>query len=69
MLIVIIIMIITTMALMMAMIMITIIIIISKVYEFLVCEQEDKIDVKHVMERVKKEMNKKMEKIRKWSSW
>ena len=56
------------MALMMAMIMITIII-ISKVYEFLVCEQEDKIDVKHVMERVKKEMNKKMEKIRKWSSW
>ena len=61
-------MIITTMALMMAMIMITIII-ISKVYEFLVCEQEDKIDVKHVMERVKKEMNKKMEKIRKWSSW
>ena len=61
-------MIITTMALMMAIIMITIII-ISKVYEFLVCEQEDKIDVKHVMERVKKEMNKKMEKIRKWSNW
>lgn len=39
----------------------TIIIIINKVYEFLGCEQAKKVDVKYVMERVNKEMNKRME--------
>ena len=50
------------MVMMMAILMITTII-INKLYEFLGCEQEDKIGFKHVMERVKKEINKKMEQL------
>ena len=40
---------------------ITIIIIINKLYKFLGYEQAKKIDVKRVMWRVNKEMNKRME--------
>lgn len=32
-------------------------------YKFLGCEQADKIDVKHVIERVKMEINKTMEQL------
>ena len=35
----------------------------NEVYKFLGCEQADKIDVKHVIERVKTEINKTMEQL------